>query len=83
MHTVKKILYAFFNEDAILSAAICEQADDYAQKDDSKTFNKSNINSFRKEVKEFLSDNPQSRMFEGLSDKERYAFRYFYYNDTY
>ena len=113
MNTIKEILHKFFSDDAILSAAICEQledvsycsehgmnhmnggkeeakwnaemkkADTYAQRDNSKTFNKSNIDDFKKKVKKFLSDNPGMKIFDGLSEKERFAVRYFYYHSIY
>lgn len=113
MKTSKEILHKFFSDEAIFSAAICEQLEDisycsehsmnhmnggkeelrwmaemkkakaYAQRDNLKTFNKSNIDDFKNSVNKFLSDNPGMRMFEGLSEKEKFAFRYFYYYGIY
>ena len=113
MNTIKELLHKSFSDDAILSAAICEQledisycsdhgmnhlnggkeeakwdaemkkADSYARKDNSKTFNRSNIDDFKKKVKKILSNNPGTKIYDGLSEKERFAFRYFYYHSTY
>ena len=60
-----------------------KKADAYARRDDFKTFNKSNIAIFKKKVKKFLSDNPETKIFDKLSDKEKFAVRYFYYHDIY
>ena len=60
-----------------------KRADTYARMDNSKTFNKSNIDDFKKKIKMFLSNNPNIKMFDGLSEKEKFAFRYFYYHGIY
>ncbi len=60
-----------------------KKADVYAQRDNFETFNKSNIDNFKKKVKKFLSDNPNTRIFDRLSDKEKFAVRYFYYHGIY
>lgn len=57
------------------------KAEALAEKD--KTFTVENMKKFKKAVDAFLRDNPEARLFDGLSEIEHFAVRKFYYFNSY
>ena len=58
-----------------------EKAEALAEKD--KTFSAENMKNFQKAVNEFLRNNPEARLYDGLSETEHFAVRRFYYFNSY
>jgi len=55
----------------------------FADGDKNKTFTPANIAKFKALVDKILRQNSHSRLFDGLTETERYAVRYFHYRDVY
>lgn len=50
--------------------------------DNGKTFKKENMESFRNAVNKTLKEYPKLTLYDGLTETERFAVRYFYYHNT-
>lgn len=57
------------------------KAEELAEND--KTFTAENMKKFKKAVDEFLKENPEARLYDGLSETEHFAVRKFYYFSSY
>ena len=72
-----------FIENHLFDNTEMKKAKTYYEKDEFKTFNKTNIEGFKMNVKKLISQNPKINIYDGLSAKEKYAFRFFYYYKNY
>lgn len=60
-----------------------KKAIDLCKADGGSTYNPQNIDCFKKEVDKIRKNDPHFKLYDGLSERERFAFRNFYYSKIY